>query len=66
MKLSRPPCTVSTPVPESVYVPFPSWFNPRYKPSSDEDELTKGGTGYGVRLLTRWLEVLSAARRKAA
>ena len=23
---------------------------------SDEDELTKGGTGYGVRLLLRWLE----------
>jgi len=37
---------------------------------SDEDELTKGGTGYGVRLLTRWLEALSAtpkpAKRKAA
>ncbi|MFN2536937.1 MAG: leucyl aminopeptidase [Mycobacteriales bacterium] len=27
----------------------------------DEDELTKGGTGYGVRLLTRWLEQLSVA-----
>jgi leucyl aminopeptidase len=27
---------------------------------SDEDELVKGGTGYGVRLLTAWLEVLSA------
>ncbi|MCA1721816.1 MAG: leucyl aminopeptidase [Actinobacteria bacterium] len=23
---------------------------------ADDDELTKGGTGYGVRLLTRWLE----------
>ncbi len=34
---------------------------------SDEHELTKGGTGYGVRLLTRWLEELSAGtRRKAA
>ena len=34
---------------------------------SDEDEITKGGTGYGVRLLTRWLEALSAtpaARRR--
>jgi leucyl aminopeptidase len=28
---------------------------------ADEDELTKGGTGYGVRLLTHWLERLSAA-----
>ena len=27
---------------------------------SDEDELTKGGTGYGVRLLTAWLQQLSA------
>ncbi|MCW2673886.1 MAG: Leucyl aminopeptidase [Frankiales bacterium] len=27
----------------------------------DDEELTKGGTGYGVRLLTRWLEQLSAA-----
>jgi leucyl aminopeptidase len=27
--------------------------------SADDDELTKGGTGYGVRLLTRWLEALS-------
>ncbi|MCW2725682.1 MAG: Leucyl aminopeptidase [Frankiales bacterium] len=27
---------------------------------ADDDELTKGGTGYGVRLLTRWLEALSA------
>ncbi len=33
----------------------------------DDQELTKGGTGYGVRLLTRWLETLSgSARRKAA
>jgi leucyl aminopeptidase len=32
----------------------------------DEDELTKGGTGYGVRLLTRWLEMLSSPGRKAA
>ncbi|HWH29660.1 MAG TPA: leucyl aminopeptidase [Mycobacteriales bacterium] len=28
---------------------------------SDDDEVTKGGTGYGVRLLTRWLEELAAA-----
>jgi leucyl aminopeptidase len=27
---------------------------------SDEDEVTKGGTGYGVRLLTRWLEQLAS------
>ncbi len=27
---------------------------------SDTDELTKGGTGYGVRLLTAWLTALSA------
>ncbi|HUR13020.1 MAG TPA: leucyl aminopeptidase [Mycobacteriales bacterium] len=27
--------------------------------SGDDDELTKGGTGYGVRLLVRWLETLS-------
>ena len=36
---------------------------------SDEDELTKGGTGYGVRLLTAWLQELSAqpaARRTGA
>jgi leucyl aminopeptidase len=26
---------------------------------SDDDELTKGGTGYGVRLLVRWLESLA-------
>ncbi len=25
----------------------------------DDDELTKGGTGYGVRLLVRWLEALA-------
>ncbi|MGB8650094.1 MAG: M17 family metallopeptidase, partial [Mycobacteriales bacterium] len=35
---------------------------------SDDDELTKGGTGYGVRLLVTWLEALSArpGRRAAA
>ena len=33
---------------------------------ADEHELTKGGTGYGVRLLTRWLETISAPRRRAA
>ncbi len=27
---------------------------------ADEDELTKGGTGYGVRLLTAWLTALAA------
>ena len=27
---------------------------------SDDDEVTKGGTGYGVRLLSRWLEQLAA------
>ncbi len=27
---------------------------------ADEDELTKGGTGYGVRLLTAWLSALAA------
>ena len=33
----------------------------------DDEELTKGGTGYGVRLLTRWLETrVRGARRKAA
>jgi leucyl aminopeptidase len=32
----------------------------------DDDEITKGGTGYGVRLLVRWLEDLCAPRRKAA
>ncbi len=31
---------------------------------TDEDELVKGGTGYGVRLLTAWLEVLAAAPAK--
>jgi leucyl aminopeptidase len=30
---------------------------------ADDDEITKGGTGYGVRLLTRWLEALSAQPR---
>ena len=29
----------------------------------DEDEKTKGGTGYGVRLLTAWLSELSTSRR---
>ena len=33
----------------------PSWSG------GEEDELTKGATGYGVRLLVRWLEALSAA-----
>jgi leucyl aminopeptidase len=34
---------------------------------SEDDELSKGGTGFGVRLLTRWLEQLAAAgKRKAA
>ena len=33
---------------------------------ADADELTKGGTGYGVRLLTRWLEALAAPTRRAA
>ncbi|MGI8535090.1 MAG: leucyl aminopeptidase [Mycobacteriales bacterium] len=28
---------------------------------ADEDELTKGGTGYGVRLLTAWLAALAAS-----
>ncbi|MFP5218547.1 MAG: leucyl aminopeptidase [Actinomycetes bacterium] len=32
----------------------------------DEDEVTKGGTGYGVRLLTRWLEELAAASSRSA
>jgi leucyl aminopeptidase len=27
----------------------------------DDDEVTKGGTGYGVRLLSRWLEQLAVA-----
>ena len=27
--------------------------------SGDDDELTKGGTGYGVRLLVRWLQDLA-------
>jgi leucyl aminopeptidase len=34
---------------------------------ADDDELAKGGTGFGVRLLTRWLESLAAgSTRKAA
>jgi leucyl aminopeptidase len=34
---------------------------------ADDDENTKGGTGYGVRLISRWLEALSAGgKRKAA
>jgi leucyl aminopeptidase len=34
---------------------------------ADDDELAKGGTGYGVRLLSRWLEQLAAGgKRKAA
>ncbi|MDT7572699.1 MAG: leucyl aminopeptidase [Actinomycetota bacterium] len=34
---------------------------------ADDEELSKGGTGYGVRLLTRWLEELAAgSKRKAA
>jgi leucyl aminopeptidase len=39
----------------------PSWSG------SDEDELTKGATGYGVRLLVRWLEALAVEqpRRRA-
>jgi leucyl aminopeptidase len=32
----------------------------------DEDEVTKGGTGYGVRLLTRWLEELAARPARPA
>jgi leucyl aminopeptidase len=37
--------------------------------SSDDDERTKGGTGYGVRLLTAWLTALAAQpnrRRRSA
>ena len=30
---------------------------------SEDEELTKGGTGYGVRLLTTWLEQLAAAKK---
>jgi leucyl aminopeptidase len=33
---------------------------------SDEDEKTKGGTGYGVRLLTAWLTALAAAPDRAS
>ncbi len=32
----------------------------------DDEELTKGGTGYGVRLLVAWLEALAAAPAKRA
>ena len=31
---------------------------------ADDDELTKGGTGYGVRLLVSWLEGLAAPARR--
>ncbi len=33
---------------------------------SDDEELTKGGTGYGVRLLVAWLEALAASPAKRA
>jgi leucyl aminopeptidase len=33
---------------------------------SDDEELSKGGTGYGVRLLTRWLEDLAVAGKGKA
>jgi leucyl aminopeptidase len=33
---------------------------------ADEDEKTKGGTGYGVRLLTAWLQELSSAPARRA
>jgi leucyl aminopeptidase len=33
---------------------------------ADEDEKTKGGTGYGVRLLTAWLQELSRAPARRA
>ncbi len=36
-----------------VDVAGPAWSG------ADEDEVTKGGTGYGVRLLVRWLEMLA-------
>jgi leucyl aminopeptidase len=32
----------------------------------EDDEITKGGTGYGVRLLTRWLEALSVSSKRRA
>jgi leucyl aminopeptidase len=32
--------------------------------AGDEDEKTKGGTGYGVRLLTAWLSQLAASRTR--
>jgi len=38
-----------------VDIAGPSWAG------GDEDELTKGATGYGVRLLVRWLEGLALA-----
>ena len=41
---------------------------PAWSPG-DDDELTKGGTGYGVRLLTTWLEQLAtapASKRRAS
>jgi len=34
----------------------PGWY------AGDDDEVTKGGTGYGVRLLVRWLEGLAKKR----
>ncbi len=33
---------------------------------ADEDEITKGGTGYGVRLLVHWLETLAATPKTQA
>jgi leucyl aminopeptidase len=36
----------------------PSWSG------GDDEELTKGGTGYGVRLLVAWLEELAAPARR--
>jgi leucyl aminopeptidase len=33
---------------------------------SEDDELSKGGTGFGVRLLTRWLEQLAAGGKRRA
>ena len=38
----------------------PSWSG------GEDDELTKGATGYGVRLLVRWLEALAAAPTRGA
>ncbi len=34
--------------------------------AGEDEELTKGGTGYGVRLLVTWLEALAAAPSKPA